>query len=44
MYKQKKKNVVLGDPFYEHSEEYKAIFNNAPNSLREVEETTLFWV
>ena len=44
MYEQHRKNVVLGDPFYEHSEEYKAIFNNAPNSLREVEETTLFWV
>lgn len=39
-----RKNVVLGDPFYEHSEDFEAIFNNAPNSLRDVEEATRFWV
>ena len=39
-----RKNVVLGNPFYEHSDEFEAIFDNSPNSLREVEETTRFWV
>ena len=39
-----RKNVVLGDPFYEHSEEFEAVFKNVPNSLRDVEETTRFWV
>ena len=43
-YEQHRKNVVLGDPFYEHSDDFEAIFENAPNSLREVEETTMFWV
>ena len=36
--------VILGDAFHEHSEGFKAIFANAPTSLREVEETTRFWV
>ena len=37
-------NVVLGDAFHEHSNDYKAVYKKAPNSLREVEETTMFWV
>ena len=38
------KNVVLGDPAHEHNDELKVIFKNSPQSLREIEETTGFWV
>ena len=40
-----RKNVVLGSAFHEHNKNrFKAIFKKVPNSLREVEETTMFWV
>ena len=39
-----KKNVVLGDPAHEHEDDLKVIFKNSPQSLREIEETTGFWV
>ena len=38
------KNVVLGDPAHEHEDDLKVIFKNSPQSLREIEETTGFWV
>lgn len=40
-----RKNVVLGSAFHEHNKQkFKAIYKKVPNSLREVEETTMFWV
>lgn len=39
-----KYNVILGDPQHEHREDIKTIFRNVPQSLREIEETTGFWV
>lgn len=39
-----KKNVVLGDPPHGHAEALEVVFENAPQSLREVEETTSFGV
>ena len=40
-----RKDVVLGSAFHEHNKnKFKAIFKKVPNSLREVEETTMFWV
>lgn len=44
LYPRNFKYVILGDAFHEHTDGFKAIFTNAPNSLREVEETTRFWV
>ena len=38
-----KKNVVLGDPIHEKSDKL-TVFKNAPQSLREVEDTLGFWV
>jgi len=43
MYGKPQKNVVLGDPVHEHSQ-LKWVYNNAPQSLREIEETTGFEV
>jgi hypothetical protein len=38
------KNVVLGDPLHEHDPNLKIVYKNAPQSLREIEETTGFGV
>jgi len=38
------KNVVLGDPLHEHDPNLKVVYKNAPQSLREIEETTGFEV
>lgn len=43
-YKRAEKNVVLGDPAHERSTELKTVYKNAPQSLREIEETTAFEV
>ncbi len=40
----KRANVVLGDYYHEYDDEVESIFEKAPNSLREVEESTMFWV
>jgi len=37
-------NVILGDPAHEHKDELRTVFKNVPSSLREIEETTGFWV
>lgn len=39
-----RKNVVLGDYYHEYDDALESIFEKAPNSLREVEESTMFWV
>ena len=39
-----RKNVVLGDYYHEYDDTLESIFEKAPNSLREVEESTMFWV
>jgi hypothetical protein len=42
-WKQPKKHVVLGDTAHEYySDKLKVVFKNAPQSLREIEETTGF--
>ena len=38
------RDVVLGTDYHEYSDKHKAIYRKSPNSLREVEETTMFWV
>lgn len=43
MYDDPKKDVVLGDPAHKHAEK-KIVYCNAPQSLRDVEETTGFQV
>lgn len=43
-YRPPKYSVVLGDPVHEHIEELLTVFINAPQSLREIEETTGFLV
>lgn len=43
-YRRAEKNVVLGDPAHERSMELKTVYKNAPQSLREIEETTAFEV
>ena len=43
-YDKPKQHVVLGDSGHEHNENLKVVFNNAPQSLRDVEETIDFWV
>ncbi len=43
-HREPKKNVVLGDPSHEHYPSLKVVYKNAPQSLREVEETTGFEV
>lgn len=37
-------NVILGDPQHEHRDDVETVFKNVPQSLREIEETTGFWV
>jgi len=37
-------NVLLGDSAHEYDENLKVIFNNVPNSLRNIEDSTGFWV
>ncbi|MBR3112830.1 MAG: DISARM system helicase DrmA [Methanobrevibacter sp.] len=39
-----KQHVVLGDSGHEYNENLKVVYNNAPQSLRDVEETIDFWV
>ena len=36
-------NVVLGSPIHKHKN-LKVVYENAPQSLRDVEETIDFWV
>ena len=38
------KDVVLGDPVHEAKKELKTVYKNVPQSLREIEQTTGFWV
>jgi len=45
IYKGKPKhNVVLGDPAHENSTNIETVYKNVPQSLREIEDTTGFWV
>ena len=39
-----KKSVVLGDSGHNHNKNLKVVYKNAPQSLRDVEETIEFWV
>jgi hypothetical protein len=39
-----KSNVILGDPAHEHAKYLETVYKNVPQSLREIEETTGFWV
>ena len=39
-----KRNIVLGDPEHEKSDGLETVFKNAPQSLREIEDTLGFWV
>lgn len=43
-YKKAENHVVLGDPAHERRPTLKTIFKNAPQSLRDIEETTAFEV
>jgi hypothetical protein len=43
-YKTAEKNVVLGDPAHERVPGLKTVYKNAPQSLRDIEETTAFEV
>ncbi|MBP1910332.1 DISARM system helicase DrmA [Methanolobus bombayensis] len=43
-YQKPEKNVVLSDPAHERIEHLKKVYKNAPQSLREIEETTSFEV
>lgn len=43
-YDKPKQHVVLGDSGHEHNENLEVVFSNAPQSLRDVEETIDFWV
>ncbi|MHA1195196.1 MAG: DISARM system helicase DrmA [Promethearchaeota archaeon] len=43
-FKEPKKNVVLGDPLHKNYINLKVVYHNAPQSLREIEETTGFEV
>lgn len=44
LHKPPNKNVVLGDPAHERDQTLKTVYKNAPQSLREIEETTAFEV
>jgi hypothetical protein len=44
MYRAPSKNVVLGDPAHAHNHDLHIVYHNAPQSLREVEETISFKV
>ena len=37
-------NVVLGDTGHENNDNLKVVYSNAPQSLRDIEETIDFWV
>ena len=39
-----RQNVVLGDSGHENNDNLKVVYSNAPQSLRDVEETITFWV
>lgn len=43
-YRPPEKNVVLGDPQHHKAKDLKVVYKNAPQSLREIEETTGFEV
>lgn len=43
-YDKPKQNVVLGDSGHEHNDNLEVVFSNAPQSLRDVEESIDFWV
>jgi hypothetical protein len=43
-YRKVEKNVVLSDPAHEIIEKLKTVYKNAPQSLRDIEETTAFEV
>ena len=43
-YEKPQKSVVLGDSGHNYDEDLKVVFKNAPQSLRDVEETIDFWV
>lgn len=43
-FRRPEKNVVLGDPHHERDPNLKVVYKNAPQSLREIEETTGFEV
>lgn len=43
-YDKPKQHVVLGDSGHEHNDNLEVVFSNAPQSLRDVEETIDFWV
>ncbi len=43
-YNRPKKNVVLGSPEHEYEKNLRIVFKNAPQSLREIEETIGFFV
>ena len=44
-FRRPEKSVVLGDPLHEHHKpRLKVVYKNAPQSLREIEETTGFEV
>ncbi|NOR47443.1 MAG: DNA/RNA helicase [Methanosarcinaceae archaeon] len=44
LYRTAEKNVVLGDPAHERIQDLKSVYKNAPQSLRDIEETTAFEV
>jgi len=44
MWHEPRSNVILGDPQHEHRDDIETVFKNVPQSLREIEETTGFWV
>jgi len=44
LFKEPEKHVVLGDPAHEHKKELITVYKNAPQSLRDIEETTGFGV
>ena len=44
LFHEPKNNVILGDPAHEHKDDIKTVYKNVPQSLREIEETTGFWV
>lgn len=44
MFHEPESNVILGDPAHEHKKDLEVVYRNVPQSLREIEETTGFWV
>ena len=43
-YSKPQQNVVLGDTGHENNDNLKVVYSNAPQSLRDIEETIDFWV